>query len=102
MVPGSQTRCPALPRRARERAPKQPIEFPHRGLPVAAIQTLLPNVGNAQRERLPAEGSWRLLTDLLLPKVPKLRTRQPAEVGEEHTSELQSRRDLVCRLLLEK
>src|SRR5438874_4116625 len=31
--------------------------------------------------------------------------RAPARVGlrsEEHTSELQSRRDLVCRLLLEK
>src|SRR6266496_5282492 len=26
----------------------------------------------------------------------------PAERSEEHTSELQSRRDLVCRLLLEK
>src|SRR5690349_23817707 len=28
--------------------------------------------------------------------------RQPVERSEEHTSELQSRRDLVCRLLLEK
>src|SRR5690349_24225687 len=28
-------------------------------------------------------------------------SRQPPEIGE-HTSELQSRRDLVCRLLLEK
>src|SRR5690349_23869544 len=28
--------------------------------------------------------------------------RVPAERSEEHTSELQSRRDLVCRLLLEK
>src|SRR6266496_6137135 len=27
---------------------------------------------------------------------------RPAERSEEHTSELQSRRDLVCRLLLEK
>src|SRR5690349_23313322 len=27
---------------------------------------------------------------------------QPASRSEEHTSELQSRRDLVCRLLLEK
>src|SRR5438874_3747413 len=27
---------------------------------------------------------------------------QPEERSEEHTSELQSRRDLVCRLLLEK
>src|SRR5206468_8737176 len=28
--------------------------------------------------------------------------RDPAERSEEHTSELQSRSDLVCRLLLEK
>src|SRR5690349_22615451 len=28
--------------------------------------------------------------------------RRPGERSEEHTSELQSRRDLVCRLLLEK
>src|SRR5690349_24805125 len=30
------------------------------------------------------------------------RRRRPASRSEEHTSELQSRRDLVCRLLLEK
>src|SRR5438874_10441154 len=29
-------------------------------------------------------------------------TARPADRSEEHTSELQSRRDLVCRLLLEK
>src|SRR5690349_22455587 len=32
---------------------------------------------------------------------PKRRLRKPNR-SEEHTSELQSRRDLVCRLLLEK
>src|SRR5690349_23431382 len=46
-----------------------------------------------------------------LPRARAARSRperhlQPARVGddrsEEHTSELQSRRDLVCRLLLEK
>src|SRR5690349_22214920 len=31
-----------------------------------------------------------------------LRSSQPQQRSEEHTSELQSRRDLVCRLLLEK
>src|SRR5690349_23065761 len=30
------------------------------------------------------------------------RSTSPAARSEEHTSELQSRRDLVCRLLLEK
>src|SRR5438874_7147579 len=33
---------------------------------------------------------------------PKLRERLRRKRSEEHTSELQSRRDLVCRLLLEK
>src|SRR6266403_4751264 len=38
------------------------------------------------------------------PPVPRTRSRRgrPAPRSEEHTSELQSRRDLVCRLLLEK
>src|SRR5215471_19633061 len=33
---------------------------------------------------------------------PVTRRGRPARRSEEHTSELQSRRDLVCRLLLEK
>src|SRR5690349_23686628 len=33
---------------------------------------------------------------------PAASARRPAVRSEEHTSELQSRRDLVCRLLLEK
>src|SRR5690349_24010753 len=37
------------------------------------------------------------------PGPPPCRTGRPAPArSEEHTSELQSRRDLVCRLLLEK
>src|SRR5204862_5983540 len=40
--------------------------------------------------RVEADGGFRL--------VPRLETAR----SEEHTSELQSRRDLVCRLLLEK
>src|SRR2546422_5911581 len=34
--------------------------------------------------------------------VPRARSRRPASRSEEHTSELQSRLHLVCRLLLEK
>src|SRR5438874_3562957 len=34
--------------------------------------------------------------------LPRMRSTHPASRSEEHTSELQSRRDLVCRLLLEK
>ena len=70
----SQWRCPALPGRPREHAPEQSIELTYRGFPEAAVAALLPNVGDTQRKKLAAEGSWRLLADLLLPKVPKLRT----------------------------
>src|SRR2546430_7358007 len=34
--------------------------------------------------------------------MPKARTGDPADRSEEHTSELQSQSNLVCRLLLEK
>src|SRR5690349_23882557 len=37
-----------------------------------------------------------------LPDVTKIVVAQRVSRSEEHTSELQSRRDLVCRLLLEK
>src|SRR5690349_23926529 len=40
-------------------------------------------------------------TDLVA-GVPVSGTLKPSVRSEEHTSELQSRRDLVCRLLLEK
>src|SRR2546428_3922032 len=33
---------------------------------------------------------------------PEVTPRQPQQRSEEHTSELQSRSDIVCRLLLEK
>src|SRR6266498_3918551 len=41
---------------------------------------------------------WMLLAHLLVPSLP----RGPLPRSEEHTSELQSRPHLVCRLLLEK
>src|SRR5690349_23962573 len=43
----------------------------------------------------------RLLETVHRP-APQLVAQAPAARSEEHTSELQSRRDLVCRLLLEK
>src|SRR5690349_23398401 len=50
---------------------------------------------------------FRVLVDQVEPELAKLEaavfvTDYPASRSEEHTSELQSRRDLVCRLLLEK
>src|SRR2546428_8437512 len=51
----------------------------------------------------PGDPSWRSSppTAVLAPAWP-LRRQEPAQRSEEHTSELQSRSDLVCRLLLEK
>src|SRR5688572_11250673 len=69
-----QRRCPALPGRARERAPEQAVDFTCRCFPQAPIAALLPIIGDAQREKLAAEGPWRLLADFLLPKVSKPRT----------------------------
>src|SRR5207249_9057172 len=44
----------------------------------------------------------RLLTEYAaIPKMPVIKRKQVVR-SEEHTSELQSRFDLVCRLLLEK
>src|SRR2546422_2024261 len=42
------------------------------------------------------------LADVRCHVVPHETPRQPGERSEEHTSELQSRLHLVCRLLLEK
>src|SRR3712207_7115368 len=52
--------------------------------------------GAAARERAPAGRPRRALEQRLLP------SRAGTRRSEEHTSELQSRQYLVCRLLLEK
>src|SRR5258705_10154942 len=59
-------------------------------------------IWSAARGRVPAQGgrcrhrrSWR-------PASPLVRPRASSARSEEHTSELQSLRHLVCRLLLEK
>src|SRR2546429_6501930 len=46
------------------------------------------------------EASWQALRDGL--ELPLLRRQSSKPRSEEHTSELQSRLHLVCRLLLEK
>jgi len=63
----------------------------------AQIQDMADKLGKAMAERLQDQlekGEWKLQLKL-----------NPAHLGkrsEEHTSELQSHHDLVCRLLLEK
>src|SRR5690349_22631015 len=57
-------------------------------------------VCNASRERGVRQGRD---TGRRTGRAPPIATRaRPVRRSEEHTSELQSRRDLVCRLLLEK
>src|SRR5947207_4582388 len=56
-----------------------------------------PGGGAGLRRRRAPPGVGR---DRRLP--PRLPRRRPAPRSEEHTSELQSHSDLVCRLLLEK
>src|SRR5206468_9155247 len=49
------------------------------------------------------KGSGRTPGSISRPEAPAPRVTRPATArSEEHTSELQSRSDLVCRLLLEK
>src|SRR5690349_23858333 len=81
----------------------------HDALPIsarrAAPRAPRPDPGTAARSHAPAQG-LRVHSALRLPRR-ALRERSPAarirfRRSEEHTSELQSRRDIVCRLLLAK
>src|SRR5690349_23799790 len=67
------------------RSPRTSPWWPRRPCP--------PPTGRSSPRRPPA--SWP-------GSAPSCTRRSPASRSEEHTSELQSRRDLVCRLLLEK
>src|SRR5690349_23964870 len=60
--------------------------------------TLFPYTTLFRSPVAPNFGGVLVVAVLVLP-FPRL---QPRKRSEEHTSELQSRRDLVCRLLLEK
>src|SRR3712207_7939491 len=62
---------------------------------LAAVAMLVADVGDAQRAFQPV-GRARVVG------VPALRVGVARARSEEHTSELQSRQYLVCRLLLEK
>src|SRR5690349_23983501 len=53
------------------------------------------NEDSREERRQQPPGEWK-------PALAQLRGRPREDRSEEHTSELQSRRDLVCRLLLEK
>src|SRR5438034_1977051 len=77
---------------------------------VAAGRSLRQKIGDAdlrarRRERRDAGATLEQLDAAVLPaETPRRRLHRPAVDlrSEEHTSELQSHSDLVCRLLLEK
>src|SRR5438874_6585556 len=92
------------------RPPTSPL-FPYTTLfrsPPHAAMLLHVTVSDAVRHALvaecidqPIEDGWRIVT-AHRGDDPLARQANSAVRSEEHTSELQSRRDLVCRLLLEK
>src|SRR5436309_5640139 len=58
--------------------------------------------GTERRERVQGRDHALLYREAGAPRVAGQRRALEAERSEEHTSELQSRENLVCRLLLEK
>src|SRR3712207_8839561 len=86
------------------RRPPRSTLFPYttlfRSLPVGELRILAPRDKKVRRR------ARRRMTDALVPELhevqPVKQMLAPTERSEEHTSELQSRQYLVCRLLLEK
>src|SRR5690349_22138092 len=67
--------------------------------------TLFRSPAQKRSARSRSDGAWLNCTEQATPSAAKRGTSSGASSwarSEEHTSELQSRRDLVCRLLLEK
>src|SRR5204862_6727558 len=72
----------------------------HDALPISAEGAL---ASGSARRRSPSQAGWsRRLSFLCSASAPSSGAFSAPTRSEEHTSELQSRRDLVCRLLLEK
>src|SRR5690349_22199156 len=79
------------------RRPPRSTLFPHDALPISASA---PNIGPKNTpSRSPNSAE---LCSEFAPGTSLTPSSFVFERSEEHTSELQSRRDLVCRLLLEK
>src|SRR5690349_22124835 len=69
------------------------------GVPELSLAGQPGRVGKCRDRSMPASQGG---TDRGRGVAPGAACGQPGSRSEEHTSELQSRRDLVCRLLLEK
>src|SRR5690606_40844476 len=85
--------------------PRDLPSFPTRrssDLDVDVHALLLQLLGDGAQERLGVGGVRRLLQGAVDRECLHADRGTPARRSEEHTSELQSRENLVCRLLLEK
>src|SRR5690349_22249339 len=79
------------------RRPPRSTLFPYtNALPISGAGRARPPARRARRRLHGRVAGWAASGRAQRPAA------QPAGRSEEHTSELQSRRDLVCRLLLEK
>src|SRR3712207_7017468 len=81
------------------RRPPRSTLFPYTTLFRSPASIATPRAGPAWSTR-PAKRA--ISPGLSLPSAPPVRSSTSRERSEEHTSELQSRQYLVCRLLLEK
>src|SRR5690606_40783227 len=105
--------APDAPSRLR-RPPSSPLVPSRRSSDLGAALTQASSVGsnalqweqlyqkNSMTSTLPAGASGATGLSSRLKSLPSLNWRACATRSEEHTSELQSRENLVCRLLLEK
>src|SRR5262249_61712027 len=83
--------------------PAPPALYPlslHDALPISGTLNL--GHGHPTVARAANEQQARLVHALDFPTAPKLKLMRRLKRSEEHTSELQSLTNLVCRLLLEK
>src|SRR2546429_1049257 len=80
------------------RRPPRSTLFPYTTL----FRSLRPTPVSANQGDCPLLGRQRTVGFTPMTQVPRSRPSSGADRSEEHTSELQSRLHLVCRLLLEK
>src|SRR5690606_39928602 len=73
------------------------------GLPKKQVSDVFDSLGGVVKKSLKSSGLFTLpgLLKMKVVKKPATKAREGVR-SEEHTSELQSRENLVCRLLLEK
>src|SRR3712207_9207259 len=84
------------------RRPPRSTLFPYPTLFQSSISSRRCAIRSSGRTARPVVGSVTAATKLSMPRCTARVNQRPVGRSEEHTSELQSRQYLVCRLLLEK